>query len=151
MWFLLANQRNCSQTLNLDALRPLSLSPFLFPASGNLTDKQARQGWQHCRLSICSYFGWLWQILRQTGSSRCHSRPRVQDRSAFLLILHQKDMKKLILAKSETNRTTDQILVLFLLDERGLIPCCAYHSIFKSLGEDWPRAYCRPRILERIN
>ena len=69
MWFLLANQRNCSKTLKLDATRPLSLSPFLFPASGNLTDKQALLGWQHCRLSIFSYFGWLWQILKRGGDS----------------------------------------------------------------------------------
>ena len=26
---------------------------------------------QHCRLSICSYFGWVWQILREAGLSRC--------------------------------------------------------------------------------
>ena len=63
------------------------------------------------------------------------STPRFQDTSVFLLMLHQKDMKKqLSLAKSETNRTADQILVLFLLEERGLIPCCALTTLSKSLG-----------------
>ena len=35
----------------------------------NVDDEKCDKDRQHCRLSICSYFGWVWQILRRAGLS----------------------------------------------------------------------------------